>query len=305
MSLRGSTITQNTDPGASLKDIKKLTVNQLSETELNTGNRLWEIKPKKLSTIVTIAPTHEPYDRSAIPTASATKPGVQPSAYTGTQDKTKNNQGTAVTNPGSTKDLSKQPVAKAAIGNLTADQTTAYYAQMGKSESGGFDPKKFPDQYHVVNDYGYVGKYQMGYEALIDGKLVKSSCKSNAQLNNPNNWIGGEGKPASLQEFLDNEAAQEQQMANYTSSNYSAMLKTGTITKDMPPDQVGGVLAVGHLLGAGGPPSKKYPEGSGAWLWRRGGGGADANQTTGDTYFQNGKYAVSVLGPKVASANTQ
>jgi hypothetical protein len=33
----------------------------------------------------------------------------------------------------------------------------------------------------------------------------------------------------------------------------------------------------------------------------KGGGGADANGTTGDTYFQKGKFAISVLAPQVAA----
>jgi hypothetical protein len=70
------------------------------------------------------------------------------------------------------------------------------------------------------------------------------------------------------------------------------MVKNGAITADMPPEDVGGMLAASHLLGAGG-----------ANTWRKGGGGADANGTTGDTYFQKGKYAVSVLAPQVPAVN--
>lgn len=284
MVLRGSIITQNTDPGTTLKDIKKIVVNKLPETLLNSGNLLWEIQSQKLNSIVTIAPTHEPYDRSTITgTPPETKPGVKPTNYTGTQDKAKTTQGTEVKTPAGDKDLRNQPPCNCQVGNLSSDQLTAYYTQIGKSESGG--------NYKAVNTIGYVGKYQFGYPALIDAGLVKSSCKSNAQLNNPNNWVGGEGKPGSLEEFLNNEALQEQTMCEYTKRNYNAMVKNGAITSEMKPEEVGGMLATAHLLGAGG-----------AKNWRNGSGGSDAYGTTGDTYFQKGKYAVAVLGPKVSTA---
>jgi hypothetical protein len=117
--------------------------------------------------------------------------------------------------------------------------------------------------------------------------MVKSSVKSNAQLRNPNSWIGN-GGPASLEEFLSNGPLQEQLICKYTNANYSTMVRIGVIDKDMKPEEVGGMLAVSHLLGAGG--AKK---------WRNGQGGADQYGTTGDTYFGVGKYAVAVLAPKM------
>jgi hypothetical protein len=70
------------------------------------------------------------------------------------------------------------------------------------------------------------------------------------------------------------------------------MVANGAITADMPPEEVGGMLAASHLLGAGG-----------ANTWRKGGGGADALGSTGDEYFQKGKYAISVLAPQTAAVN--
>jgi hypothetical protein len=163
----------------------------------------------------------------------------------------------------------------------------AYFAQLGRNESAGDVPKKFPDQYHVINTIGFVGKYQFGYPALIDLKMVKSSVTSNAQLRNPNCWIGN-GGPASLEEFLNNGPLQEKLICQYTRSNYNSMLQKGAITADMKPEEVGGMLAVSHLLGAGG-----------ANAWRKGQGGKDQNGTTGNDYFGVGKYAIAVLAPKM------
>jgi hypothetical protein len=68
------------------------------------------------------------------------------------------------------------------------------------------------------------------------------------------------------------------------------MLNNGAITQDTTKEEVGGMLAVSHLLGAGG-----------ANTWRKTGGGVDANGTSGDEYFQKGKYAVQVLSPQISA----
>jgi hypothetical protein len=240
-----------------------------------------------LNTIVTVAPTHEPFYRGVTPAffnPENSSSGIEPQAtYTGSVDATKNLAGTEVTGPAGTKDLRNQPVPNGTVGNLSKDQMTAYLAQIGKSESGG--------NYDTTNQLGYVGKYQFGYQALIDQGYVKSSVTSNAQLSNPNSWTGKDGI-TDRSAWLSNGSVQESAMLTYTQTNYTAMIKNGAITADMPPEDVGGMLAASHLLGAGG-----------ANTWRKGGGGADANGTTGDTYFQKGKYAISVLAPQVPAVN--
>ena len=157
---------------------------------------------------------------------------------------------------------------------------TAYKAQIGLSESSG--------KYDAVNDIGYVGKYQQGFQSLQDAGYVKSSVTSNAQLENPNSWVGKDGVSSRF-DFLNNETVQEDIMEKYTQRNYNAMVKNGAITEDMSKQDVGGMLATAHLLGA-----------TGAKNWRDGKGGEDANGTTGDQYFQKGKFAVSVLSEKNA-----
>jgi hypothetical protein len=241
------------------------------------------IANKDLNTIVTVAPTHEPFYRGVTPAffnPENSSSGIEPQAtYTGAVDATKNLGGTEVKEPAGTKDLRNQPVPNGTVGNLSKDQMTAYLAQIGKSESGG--------NYDTTNQLGYVGKYQFGYQALIDQGYVKSSVTSNAQLSNPNSWTGKDGI-TDRSAWLSNGSVQESAMLTYTQTNYTAMIKNGAITADMPPEDVGGMLAASHLLGAGG-----------ANTWRKGGGGADANGTTGDAYFQKGKFAISVLAPQV------
>jgi hypothetical protein len=77
-------------------------------------------------------------------------------------------------------------------------------------------------------------------------------------------------------------------MQVYTQSNYNALAISGTITADLGPELVAGMLAVAHLLGA-----------DLAKVWRNTGTGVDAYGLTGNQWLQIGKYAVSILAAQI------
>ena len=283
LALEGSQIYQNSGGTEFVDEVEALKEYKLFDT-FKTGE-FWLPKAQSLATICTSAPTHEPYVRGEEvftfePEAGTVEPQT---AYTGSTDATKTVAGSGVDNPVNETDIRKQLIkykATKEIGPLSKDDLTAYYGQIGKSESSS--------DYSAVNDLGYVGKYQMGHQALIDAGYVKSSVTSNDQLSNPNSWTGKDGI-SDRATFLTNDTIQEQVMETYTESNYTAMVRNGAITSEMSKEDVGGMLATSHLLGA-----------TGAKNWRTSGTGADANGTTGADYFQKGKFAVSQLGPKVS-----
>ena len=64
-------------------------------------------------------------------------------------------------------------------------------------------------------------------------------------------------------------------------SNAKTLKRIGGSQSGDSPATTGGMLQTAHLLGAGG--AKK---------WRNGGGGSDANGTTGIAYFNKGRHAV-------------
>ena len=283
ISMDGASIYQNSGSSDSAPPVDPIPLNALPETLRASPTSLWVSNPNMLSTIVSVAPTHEPFDRGEI-ARTARSSGIRPAArYTGSQDATKNAENVTFANPATEKDLRNQPRSNCKIGDLDGDQLTAYFAQIGKSESNG--------NYGAVNSIGYVGKYQFGYLALIDGGYVKKSVRSNAQLNNPNSWTGKDGI-SSLDDWLSNEAVQEEAMCAYTKRNYNTMCKIGAVSSDQSPEDVAGMLAVAHLLGPGG-----------AKNFRNGQGGSDAFGTTGAAYFQKGRYSVASLAPKVTEVN--
>lgn len=286
INIEGSQFLTQSGGTVGVKNIKPISVNSLPDTVYDPGLGVWLNKAKLLSTIVSSAPSHEPYYRPQSEAGFEPEPaGIQPQdTYTGSADATKNTAGAAVFNPAGDKALRDQPDAKTTVGNLSKDQMTALMAQIGNSESGG----KYEED---GKGNSFIGKYQIGYQGLIDLGYVKKNVTSNAQLNNPNSWTGKDGM-TSKDLFLATGPVQETAMEGLLKKNYNSLVQRGAITSDMPPEDVGGMLMTAHLLGAGG-----------ANTWRKGGGGADANGTTGDTYFKTGKYAIAVLAPKMPEIN--
>lgn len=279
----GSEIRKNTGGTVQVKDLKPLQTASFSTPEFNSSTGLWRIGAKKVASIVTSLPTHEPYNRGDITPTAPQETGIQPQEnYSGAVDAIQSVK-PGVSKSATDTDIRNQPETTQTVGPLNKEQLQAYYAQIGKSESGG--------DYQAVNTIGFVGKYQFGYMALIDGGYVKSNVTSNAQLNNPNSWTGKDGI-GSKDAWLNSPSVQESAMEAYTARNYRTLVRIGAVTKDMPADEVGGMLATSHLLGAGG--AKK---------WRLGQGGSDAYGTTGDTYFQRGRFAIAALAPRVPALN--
>jgi hypothetical protein len=165
------------------------------------------------------------------------------------------------------------------IGNLSQAEKKALLAQIGKSESG--------NNYTAVErtNGNYLGKYQVGAAALTDQGYIKPEAYKKygtSAVQYPDAWTGKDGIN-SKNDFLTNPAVQEKAMDQNLQNNYKAMARNGAIQPGDSPSTVAGMLQTAHLLGAGG-----------ANNWRRGGGGADANGTTGEAYFNQGRAAVEI-----------
>jgi len=283
LALEGLNIYSNSGRTETVDQIKRLAEFKLPDTSQPGGpGTFWQLNLNALPTICTLAPTHEPYYRGEQQSDLEKETGIQPKAtFAGKIDATKSLAGSGVDNGVKAVSVRNQPEATREIGPLSKDDLTAYYAQIGQSESSM--------KYDAENELGYLGKYQMGLPALKDAGFVRSDVKSLSDLDNANSWTGKDGI-SSKDAFKQNPKIQESAMEDYTERNYTAMVANGAITADMPKEEVGGMLATSHLLGA-----------TGAKNWRATGQGADANGTTGGNYFQKGKYAVAQMAPKVGA----
>lgn len=270
LTLNAAYIGQNSGGGILVTPPKPLANNNLVDTSRSSEQGLWT-QNSQLDTICTVAPSHEPYNRPLRSRVEFDIVPALPEKFSGI-DATKTTP-PGVTNPVTEFDLRNQPKSDCVIGNLSKEQVTALFAQIGKSESGG--------NYKAVNTIGYIGKYQWGYQALIDNGLVKSHVRRNSQLNDPNSWTGK--GCSSLDEFLNNPELQEQLICEYTKRNYNTLVRIKALSQEDSPETVAGMLMCAHLLGPGG--AKNYRIG--------GNSGADAYGTTAESYYNKGKYAVA------------
>ena len=93
-------------------------------------------------------------------------------------------------------------------------------------------------------------------------------------MNDPESWTGS-GGIKNIDDFLNSSKAQDRCMDRLLNANLRALSRTGDINRDSPQD-VAGMLAASHLLGAGG-----------ASDMRQGSGGTDANNTSGNVYYES------------------
>lgn len=299
-----------------------------SSAETIKNNLKWQVEPDKIKSISNIVPTHEPWPRQA-GTASSSSNAVQDSdnqeenSYESSapvsepDNVVRDSQGEVVLdesgNPVLTQNAAQSndpgiqaanssPLTKGApdsllkrddapnppggVGNLSKDQTRGLMTQISYNESGG--------DYKAENQYGFVGRYQMGAAALVDSGYISRAAYEqyggasggNKSLNDPSAWTGKDGI-GSKDDFKNNSAAQENAMYSNTKLNYDRMLKNGGIKPEDDPGIVGGMLQTAHLLGS-----------TGAKNWRNTGSGQDANNTTGSAYFNRGRYGTETLGGK-------
>jgi integrating conjugative element protein (TIGR03758 family) len=128
----------------------------------------------------------------------------------------------------------------------------------------------------VVNEFGYAGLYQMGEAALVDaGYYRHDGTKANDWRGS---WTGKNGIN-SLNEFLNNNAVQNQAITGYHDALWDQITasgldsKIGQTYKGVPITQ-SGLIAAAHLIGA-----------SGLRGCLNGGSCNDANNTTALSYM--------------------
>lgn len=325
----GSTIGLNSGILPQFEVPAKITSYKLSDTGLDKVG-LWQSTPGVLKSIVKIAPTHEPWQRevgtvSSDSTSTVSSVGGGSGSGSGTVTEgppptaniaavecktgtistgsggvlTDSTGKPVVSGPAAALDAGpkaasiasvKNPVNRSyfvradnpspptSVGPLTLGQTKALMTQLAWNESG------FNYSRVEMARGNYLGKYQIGAAVLTDQGYIKRDAfvlYGSKAVNYPTSWKNG---VTSKEDFLANYSVQEQVMITLLKSNYSTLVRISGIKPGDDLCCVAGMLAVSHLLGAGG-----------ANTWRKTGAGADANNTTGATYFNMGRYAVDIL----------
>jgi len=320
MAFVGSKIDLNDGGAVAVADPGNLKALQHNDTSRESPLHPWVTAKKTLSSIVTVAPSHEPWPRQKAdgtminngPAPSKTiaavdctpkqatntvgtgsggtltdgsgNPVTTGAGNTGLDPGPAKAKGQQVKNPCPVEQLSKPdaPNPSGGVGPLNANHTKALMAALAWKESGW--------KYSIENQIGYLGRYQFGAPALVDCGYIKrdyyKATPTNAVCKQDAAWTGKDGC-SSKSDWFNCKSAQELAMYSLLQKNFSTLSKIGAIKNDDDLCTVAGMLAVGHLLGPGG-----------AKTWRFSASGSDANGTTGEMYFNIGRYAIDVLSPQ-------
>jgi hypothetical protein len=152
------------------------------------------------------------------------------------------------------------------VGPFSNDDWNTYCNVLGKRESG--------NDYSIVNQLGFSGRWQFGCGALIDGGYVKPGTSGGGAPASASAWTGKDGI-SSRQDWLANKAVQNSAMVVYTQSHYRSLLNQGGLTATSSLPRVAGLLAAAHLMGVGG--AMKMVNGTVT---------SDANGTTTTSYYE-------------------
>ncbi len=170
------------------------------------------------------------------------------------------------------------PATIGAFGQLTGSQFDEYKAAIGQRESGG--------NYRIINQLGYIGKYQFGAAALHDTGYVNITS-GNSRLAQDSVWKGKNGV-ISREVWYTNALAQEEAMQAFTAINYRSLITRGILSTSSTPRQVAGYLGIAQLLGAGG-----------AATFYRTQRGSDANGVSGAVYYRIGYNSITDPAPRI------
>lgn len=155
------------------------------------------------------------------------------------------------------------------LGPFTNDDWVLYIQTLGTRESN--------NNYGAFNRYGYIGRWQFGAGALIDGGYVKTGAVT--RLLKQNRWWTGKNGVNGRDDWLANKGnCQDLEMIAYTRRNYKSILNVKAsrpFVENASKAQLAGLLATTHLLGPGG--TRKFVLGQNT---------ADANGTTAEKYYR-------------------
>ena len=278
-----------------------LIFNSLSDTSKKKNK--WISVDGALPTIVSIAPTHEPWKLHQ----STTMPGIFASkVVTPTSEETTTNEeaagvttgepiskeivdeadtsadlgivgalDTGLNDPADTSIMKDPNTAQSleGIGRLTPMQVTGLKAQLAKNESNSNYKAEVAGQ--------GLGKYKISAQMLADHGYLKQdsvAVQGNDAINIPGNWTGKDSI-SNKDDFKNSPAIQEKTIDQILKNNFKILQRIGGLLENDSQQTQAGMLAVSYFLGT-----------DKAKIWREKNDNQDAIR-----YYNIGRYGVEVL----------
>ncbi len=322
MILKASRIDLNGGPAPEKVTVPaKLAENQLDDTKFETGKG-WSVGTEKIKTIVTRAPTHEPYPYHnkgvAIQTSIVSGGASETPAPAATTAALNGATNTPVSAPITASNVFTEPRATASIGSLSSQQVTGLLAQQKKvtgQNAGvisvdkgigayGFRPNQLeasgylkpgtlqkisnlPAQIPTTADIAQAQQIVNG-GGQATSQSVAQQRKINQLLTSPTVWTGKSGV-SDLNSLLRNPVLQATTQQNLMSTTYRGLQTAGVIKGTEGATQLGALVQGASVLGVGSMSS-----------WAR--GIAPPGQVSQiNSIVKNAQYATSFVTKKLGS----
>jgi len=236
LSLRGGVIGLNTFPPTPVLKPAPIAKYPLSESKYDS-NLGWQVEQGELKTIVTRAPTHEPYPLHNLGVALDTRlstrsPAALAEAQSAAIESTKETQFAGI----DLGDVSLQNPGQISLGSIEPQQVTALLAQAAKDTGQAAEE---------VTEKG-IGKFAFTPDKLEEiGVLKPGSTEffNNSDLNletfvqNSQIWTGREGA-TSIETLINNVDLQDSIQQQVMSDRFLQLQDAGLITGEEPPEQL-------------------------------------------------------------------
>ncbi len=249
LSLRGSVVGLNTFPPSPVLKPAPIVKYPLSESRFDPSLG-WQVEEGKLETIVTRAPTHEPYPQHNLGVALDTRlssqtPGALPKAQQNAVDSVKNEQVNGI----DLADAALQNQAQISLGSLDPQQVTGLLAQAAKDTGQSVDE---------VTESG-IGKFAFTPDKLEEIGVLKpgsteffNNSESGLEefLQNSQIWTGREGA-TSIDSLLTNSDLQDSIQQQVMGDRFLQLQDAGLITGEEPPEQLAAFVQTATKKGVG------------------------------------------------------
>lgn len=242
--------------GGSAPDVPKasnILKQKLPDTTFVDGQG-WTIEPNSLETIVSRAPTHEPYPLHgrgiSITTnlSSSTETAPFPAEVETKFDSIQDVEINAIT----AEQYEQQAPADISVGTIAPEQVTAMLAQANADVPQSFNT--------ISNDVG-VGKYGLSADQLekagylkpgtVDFYLKDASATVEDVLQSPTVWTG-QDSVTNIGAFLGDESLQDLAQTNLYQTSLTELKNAGIATGQEAPDKLAGLVQAGSKYGADG-----------------------------------------------------
>lgn len=258
LNLQGGKLNLNGAATIPVGEVPAVPTYKLADTVYEQGTG-WTVKQGVLETIVTRAPTHEPYPYHGTGANSITNLNPTVTQTLDTTSATAKTYETVnaspVTTPVTTADLLKERAASEGIGNLTPTQVTSLTAATAAAKDfpaydddgnlmPGFELNEDNDPVYVGVELGTrgVGIYGQSPEALVSSGYLKpaalsliTSAESVATvLSSSSVWTGFNGVE-SLLSYLNSPILQNAAQLVLMSGAFSGLVDAGVLTGDEAP----------------------------------------------------------------------